>query len=133
MTKEPSTDQDGIIVFVDALPGFESCRRFVLLRSSEIAPFVRLQGLDEPRPAFLALDPRTVMGDYEPRLSEGERRRLDAERDDALLWLSLVRVDGERAWANLRAPVVVNPRRMIGLQVVPADSVYQLDHPLEPD
>jgi len=127
-----SPDQN-VILLVDALPGFEACRRFVLLASSEIAPFVRLQGLDDPRPAFLALDPRTVLDGYRAVLTDVERQRLDAEADDSLLWLSLVKIDGERAWANLRAPVVVNPRRMIGLQRLEADDVYALDHPLHQD
>ena len=53
--------------------------------------------------------------------------------DDAapLLWLALVTVDaGQGPSVNLRAPVVINPARMVGCQVMPHDSLYPLRHPL---
>ena len=33
------------------------------------------------------------------------------------------------ATINLRAPIVINPRRMIGLQVMTPASDYAVDHP----
>ena len=49
--------------------------------------------------------------------------------DATLLWLALVtiEVDGTVS-VNLRAPVVINPERMIGHQVVPYQCVYPIRH-----
>jgi flagellar assembly factor FliW len=122
-----------VVSVPDGLPGFEKCRRFVLASLPDIAPFTCVQGLDEPRPSFLAIDPRLVAHGYAQALGETDRQRLEAEEGDAMLWLSLVHTDGSRATVNLRAPIVINPRRMLGLQLLPADSRYALDHPLPLD
>ena len=95
-----------------------------------LEPLARLQGLDEAGPSFLALDPRVVLPEYEAVLPPADRRRLAADENDSLLWLALVRLEGRRVLVNMRAPVVINPRRMIGLQVVPADSPYSTHHEL---
>jgi flagellar assembly factor FliW len=47
------------------------------------------------------------------------------------LWLALVTInDRGAAFANLRAPIVINPADMTGYQVVPQDSLYPMRHPV---
>lgn len=125
-----AVDPADVITFPHGLPGFEACRRFVLVTAPELAPFTCLHGLDAPAPSFLAIDPRLVQSGYRVTPSGAERSRLGADPDETLLWLSVVRVDGEAMHANLRAPVVVHPRRMVGLQLLGADSPYSTDHPI---
>ena len=121
------------IEMIGGLPGFETCRRFVLLTSPEITPFARLQGLDEPRPSFLAMAPRAIVAAYRQELSGADRQKLGADGSEPLLWLSIVRIDGDLAYANMRAPIVIDPRRMVGLQVLSADEHELIDHPLRLD
>jgi flagellar assembly factor FliW len=121
---------DSVVTMAEGVPGFERCHRFVIASSAEIAPFTCVHGLDEPRPSFLAIDPHLVVDGYSPPLVASDRQRIDASGDEPLLWLSLVHIDGDHATVNLRAPVVINPRRMLGLQVVAGDSGYAIDHPL---
>jgi len=121
------------IEMIGGLPGFETCRKFQLLTAPEIAPFARLQGLDAPQPSFLTMPPRAIVGSYRQELADADRLKLGADTDDALLWLSIVRIDGDVAYANLRAPIVINPRRMVGLQVLSADEHEQIDHALRLD
>ena len=132
---DPQVDPPALanaVTIPDGLPGFERCRQFVVMSSPDLAPLARLQGLDGVRPSFFALDPRTVLPGYETALPPAERQRLEARDDDALLWLALVRLEGTRLLVNLRAPVVINPRRMLGLQLVAADSPYSTHHELLP-
>lgn len=120
-----------VVTMTEGLPGFEQCRRFLLLSSPDIAPLVCVQGLDEERPAFLAIDPRLVEPDYRCRLDDLQRRRVGASIDTPLLWLALVHVadDGEST-VNLRAPLVVNPERMRGLQLLAGHDQYDTAHRL---
>ena len=112
----------------DGLPGFERCRRFVIIAAPTLEPLTCLQGLDDPHPSFLAVDQRLVVPDYELALPPAACHRVDARDDEPLVWLVLVRLHADTALVNLRAPVVVNPRRMIGVQVIAADSRYPVDH-----
>lgn len=117
---------------VDGLPGFESCRRFVLLSSPEIAPLMCMQGLDDTRPSFLVMDPRLAEPSYRCELDDLQRRRVAASIDTPLLWLAIVRLaDGEAATVNLRAPLVVNPARMRGMQLLSGHDAWATDHRLE--
>jgi flagellar assembly factor FliW len=122
---------DAVVTFAGGLPGFELCRQFVLVSSPSIAPFTVLQGLDGPAPpAFIAIDPALVIADYAVPLEAPDYARLDAAPGAPLLWLAIVAANSA-ATVNLRAPLVINPASMRGIQVMPAESGYPLDHPLE--
>lgn len=120
-----------IVNMAEGVPGFEACRRFFLLASPALEPLTCLQGIDEPRPAFLAVDPRLVMEDYHRDLDDLQKRRLQAQDGGPLLWLAIVciREDGTST-ANLRAPLVINPRRMLGLQLLAGGDRYSTEFPL---
>ena len=80
----------------------------------------------------MAIDPRRVSGDYSTALDRAELARLDATAAEPLLWLAIVAAheDGS-ATANLRAPLVINPAAMRGIQLISLDSPYPIDHPLQ--
>jgi len=124
-----ATDAD-VIDFVTPLSGFETCKRYLLLSSPQIAPFACLHGLDAPQPSFLAIDARRVDAAFDCALTDADRQRLRIVGDEALAWLGIVTVDALDATANLRAPIVINPARMLGAQLIPLESVYSIDHPL---
>lgn len=121
-----------IIDFPAGIPGFEQCRRFILIAPPELAPLACLRAIDPPEASFLVIDPRIVTADYDLTLREFERVRLGVS-DEPLLWLALVTVTGDAATVNLRAPVVVNPRRMLGCQFIRDDHEYPVSHPLGKD
>lgn len=118
------------IAFPDGLPGFEAHREFVLVTSPALEPFTCLRALGPDAPSFLAIDPRRVVAGYRCQLSEANQARLRASASTPLLWLALVRPGEDRATVNLRAPIVINPQTMRGLQVVDADDAYPLDLPI---
>jgi flagellar assembly factor FliW len=127
-------DARDILDFPDGLPGFEPCRRFVVLSSTSVAPLQCLHAVDGPPATFLAIDPRVVLPKYRCVLGPGDLARLGASDTTLLLWLALVAVDeAGQATVNLRAPVVINPDRMVGFQLVPTNSVYPLRYPLTVD
>ena len=113
-----------VIQFPAGIPGFEGCRRFVLIVSHDLAPLSCLQALDPPEASFVTVDPALLVPEYDFTLRELERRRLGASDQEKLLWLALVTIEDGIATANLRAPVVINPRRMVGCQFIREDSDY---------
>ena len=128
---EFDADPRDVLNFPDGLPGFEQCHRFVVLSSMTMAPLQCIHAVDGPAATFLAVDPRLVLSKYRCVLTQGDMARLGADEKTLLLWLALVAVDesGE-ATVNLRAPIVINPSRMTGFQVVPSNSLYPLRYPL---
>ena len=119
------------VTFPDGIPGFESCRQWVVMAAEDATPLRRLHALDGPDASFLAIDPRMVLDGYRCELSATDRRRLGATDDEPLVWLALVMMENNGALTvNLRAPIVINPRTMTGQQVLPHNCLYPLRHVL---
>ena len=115
-----------IIQFPCGIAGFERCRSFVVC-SAETAPLQWFQSVDGPAASFLVLDPRLVVPTYTCPLASSDLERLGAGADSSLLWLAVVLIEADGTIAvNLRAPVVINPDTMIGIQVMPQDDAFPL-------
>jgi flagellar assembly factor FliW len=126
---------DEVINFPSGLPGFEACRRFVLLSSDALGAFQCLWALEGPAASFVVVDPRLVLPSYRTVLSQADLVRLGAAADSSLLWLAIVILEDAtgQAHVNLRAPIVINPQTMVGYQLMPSNSLYPLRHPLSGD
>lgn len=128
---EFEADPRNLVSFPAGLPGFEQCRRFAILTSPEAAPLQCLHACDGPPASFLAVDPRLAMPDYVCVPEAADLIRLKASAGEYLLWLALLTFDDSgAAFANLRAPVAINPKAMLGLQLMPRRPRYGLRHPL---
>lgn len=125
---------NSIVTFPDGLPGFEQCRRFVVLRHAQALPLLCLHSVDGPHAAFLAVDPRRILKRYRCVLSDADRLRLGAGPSTTLLWLSVVTISNEdEFFANLRAPIIINPDRLVGLQAMPHNALYPLRYRIDVD
>jgi flagellar assembly factor FliW len=119
------------VTFPNGIPGFESCRHWVVLAAEGHTPLRRLHAVDGVEASFLAIDPRQVLEGYRCDLSDHDRSRIGAAPASPLLWLALVNVEPNGAvTVNLRAPIVINPQSMMGQQVLPHDCLYPLRHVL---
>lgn len=129
---DPVEREQEVVIFPYGLAGFERCRSFVVF-AADAAPFQWLTAVEGPPAAFLTIDPRRVLPTYRSTLGRTDLERLGATSTANLLWLAIVLIepDGSIA-ANLRAPIVINPDTMVGIQVVPQDSVYPLRHVVVP-
>jgi flagellar assembly factor FliW len=124
------------ISFPSGLPGFEACRKFVLLSSAELGVFQCLRSIEGPAASFVVVDPRRVLASYRTVLSQADHVRLSSAGDTTtLLWLAIVTLEDAtgQAHVNLRAPIVINPQMMVGYQLMPSNSLYPLRHPLSGD
>jgi flagellar assembly factor FliW len=127
-------DPDTVITFPDGLPGFEDATRFKLFHQEGKQTVHWLQSVDAPDLTFSVVQPELFGIHYAFDLDEAEAARLAADRPDPLMLLLMVyRSDegeeiqgagGERVRANLRAPLVINPEKRLGLQ----KSMRRLEH-----
>ena len=123
----PAVMSPETIRFPQGLPGFESCRGFVLMTSESFGPLQCLQAVEGPAASFLVIDPRRVLADFRCELSIADQARLGVHDRDTLLWLSLVTIELDGTiTVNLRAPIVINPATMTGHQVVPHHCIYPI-------
>lgn len=131
MNQSSSADSHNVVTFSEGLPGFEAHRQFMLVASPDMEPFTVIQGVAGDGPSFVAVDPRLLDRTYPTTLDRVDLARLEAHEREPLVWLAIVAAgeDGA-ATANLRAPVVINPGTMRGIQIIAVESPYRTDHPL---
>jgi len=115
--------------FPEGLIGFERIRDYYMLDSKE-GPFYWLQAACETELAFLLIDPRVFMEDYELVVSESELLPLKLETPEDLLDFAIVTVpdDPSMISANLMGPVVINRKTRVARQVISQKDTYGVKH-----
>jgi flagellar assembly factor FliW len=126
----PEIPADAVIDFPEGLPGFVTARRFVILQSEEIQPLLLLHTI-EGAPLGLPVVPiQIARPDYHLEIPPDDRRLLDLPNGGgALLCLAVVVLNAQPT-CNLMAPIVINPRKLIGKQILQLDCDYSSAFPL---
>lgn len=111
-------EPDAIICFPLGIPGWEQCHRWVLLADGRGEGLAWLQSMEQPEVALAVVSPRRFVPDYEVRV--GRRALAPLELDEATRAEVLVIVARtEHALTlNLKAPLLINPQRGLGCEVV---------------
>ena len=131
---------DGTVFhFPYGLPGFEREHAFLFLKQPHTDPLLFLQSLNNPKLCFILLPILAVDEDYQVnldaddlaalRLAPGRQPRIGED----ILCAAIVSAGNGRQegpTATLMAPIMVNLKEQIGMQVIPAESSYSHRHPL---
>jgi len=130
----PGYRDEDVILFEEGLIGFPEAKRFVLIESESLSPFRIFQCVDNPRVGFLVLDPRTVFKTYERSIPYEAWRSLEvADKTERLsLVISIIGKDPRESTANLQAPLLINHQKMLGKQLILANSRYSVTQRLLP-
>ncbi|XPV75212.1 MAG: flagellar assembly protein FliW [Desulfovibrio sp.] len=121
---EREIDESAVIQFPHGLIGLDEDNEFVLLTIQEESPFLLLQSLHKPELGLLVSDPYSFLPDYKVRLDGGQKKTLQLEEGDETALLVTVSIpDGrpEEMALNLTGPIVINPTKKCGVQVVLTD------------
>ena len=124
--------EENIIYFPEGLPAFEDQRRFVIIpMDKEDGPFFYLQAVDKEELCFITANPFLLFPRYEIELGQEEMGKLQLAEDDKnihLLTILTIPDDFKKTTANLLGPVVINAKKKLGFQFIPASSDYTTRH-----
>ena len=120
------------VTLAGGILGFENHRSWLLIANPDELPFQWLRAQDDPRLAFLVVPPSLVKPDYRPDVSAEDVAFLNLQASEDALVLNVVTLHGDRrATVNLKGPILLNRRTLIGKQVVPVNATdYSVQHPL---
>jgi flagellar assembly factor FliW len=122
-----------VLLFPEGLPGFERTRHWQAVEHEDARPFLWLQALDNAGINLLVVDPSCVLSDYDPGLRAHDLARVGLTPEDPRMLLSIVTWRADGPTVNLRAPLVLNPGRMLGTQVILEDVRWPMRHPITSD
>lgn len=121
---------DRVLTFTKGIPGFEEMKKYVLLPADESSdsPFFFLQSIESAELSFFLVDPFSFFPEYDIKLEEQLVERLELEEPTDAIVLSTVSVTGDMkdATTNLKAPIVINNRKKLGMQIVLDNKTYQI-------
>ncbi len=106
------------LFFPEGLPGLEDCRQWVVLADPEDDLFAWLQSIQRPEVALALASPRRFVPGYQLRVCRRELEPLGLVRVEAACVLAIVSKTETGLVLNLRAPLVIDPDRRIGRQVI---------------
>ena len=119
-------DEQSIITFTQPIIGFQEFRRFVLLDGPDGSALKWLQSTDSGDLAFIIMDPRHVVPDYEIKLGNFELTEMAVTQVEELDVYTLVVVpqDPAQSRTNLKAPILINPKQRLAKQTILDKSSY---------
>ncbi|MGQ9688119.1 MAG: flagellar assembly protein FliW [Desulfobaccales bacterium] len=126
---------DQIIYLEPGLLGFTRYHRYVLIEHHQEAPFLWLQCLDKADLAFVVVDPRIVLPDYQPGPLAHIMESLEVEHPEDLKILVILTIPPGKPQdmtANLMGPVVINLKTRQGRQLIVEAPQYSHKHRLLP-
>ena len=127
-----SIDESRVIWMKWGMLGFEHLGKYVLLIQDEKIPFWWFQSVEDGSVAFVVINSLAVKQDYEPVISDDEVKSLEISSPGDVVLFSVVtiRSDPFKVTANLRAPIVVNSKKMLAKQIVLVDPDYPVQYPI---
>jgi flagellar assembly factor FliW len=125
--------EEHIIAFAAGLPGFPQGCRYALIDSQLKPPFYILQGVDNPAVAFVVADPVALFPDYRPKSGPVDLQDLQAQSPEHLRVLVILTFPPGRPreiTANMISPLLINPGRRLGKQIVIDKPYYSAQQPV---
>ena len=116
------------LVFDEGIIGVPRARRFQLLEQ-DASPIRVLRCLDIEGFALPVVDPWLADPEYRPQLDR-HLRSLGCDPGHDVLVLAVALVENGGAYANLRAPIVLDIDRRVGTQVILDDMSLSLRAPV---
>lgn len=117
-------DPSDVVIFDDAIPGFEELHKYIIIPSGDAElPFHYLQSVEEADLAFIVTDPFLFVENYDFELPDKEADKLGvmSEEDaEKLIVYAIASIpeNVDETTINIVAPILINIESKKGLQLV---------------
>jgi flagellar assembly factor FliW len=121
-----------VVTFVEGMLGFPHLKSFVFLDDPNDEIFAWLQSCQDPQVAFPILEPELFAENYQVRLTAQEKEDLGLVDGQTFRLYCIVTIpeDATQMTANMKAPVVLNPRLRRARQCVLSDNTLAIREPV---
>lgn len=121
-----------VLAFPSGVLGFPEWTRYVMLDHDTDAPFKWLHCVEEASLAFVVVDPAVFHQNYQIEISAEARVEVEGSETDELRLVVILTIpsdDPSSVTANLRGPLLMNPRTRLCKQLVLAED-YPTRYPV---
>lgn len=116
---ELEVHEDDLYTATVPVPGFPDSTRFFFIEREKIAPFKWLQSMDDAGLTFVVVEPHHFFHDYTPKFGAFDLKEIGLGPQDApqLMAIVVLPEDLTKMTANLRGPLIINPKTKLFKQV----------------
>jgi flagellar assembly factor FliW len=121
-----------VLAFPSGVLGFPEWTRYVMLDHDTDAPFKWLHCVEDASLAFVVVDPAVFHQNYQIEISAEARFEVEGSETDELSLVVILTIpsdDPSAVTANLRGPLLMNPRTRLCKQLVLAED-YPTRYPV---
>lgn len=126
--------EESVMIFEKGIPGFEDFKEYALIPAdaSESTPFFFLQSTASAELSFFLVDPFVFFADYDVKIEESMAARLGLEDPSGAIVLTTITTGGDMkdATTNLKAPIILNNNKRLGMQIVLDNKSCGIKQPL---
>ena len=128
-------DEKKQIRFPNGLPGFPEETEFIILELPNNAAFQLLQSTKTSSLAFVITNPYLFYQAYELKLEQDflDVLQITDKEDVAVYAIVTLNKPFSKSTMNLRAPVIINTKQLIGKQYILNDHTHTSRAPIAPD
>ncbi|MCY6483657.1 flagellar assembly protein FliW [Clostridium aestuarii] len=125
-------EEKDIITFKNGFPGFKDLKKFIMFPVEDNTMFSILHAIEDEQIGFIVVSPFDVMKDYELNLDDEIIEKLKIKNSEAVMIVNTVTLSSkiEDITTNLRAPIVINTKEMLGEQLILNNENYLIKYPL---
>ena len=115
-------DASMIFTFPEGLVGFPAARQFAVMEDAN-GPLQWLQSMEDPRLAFVIVDPALFVPDYRVRVHPAELASIElaGPEDSRVAVILSIPSEPRQMTANLQGPLIFNHARQLAKQLVLGD------------
>ncbi|MBU8934551.1 MAG: flagellar assembly protein FliW [candidate division Zixibacteria bacterium] len=124
--------ENKIITTKKPILGFEKLTKYCLIEQEDFLPFRWFQSIEDPRIAFIVVNPTVFFADYKIRVHSKEVADLGVQSPENVETYVIVTVpeNPKEMSVNLQGPILINTENNLGKQLVLVNSDYHVQHPL---
>lgn len=125
-------DKKDVVTFEKGILGFENLRKFIIFDVEDNEIFSILHSIEDSEVGFVVVSPFFVKKNYELELDDNLIKRLKIQKNEDVMLLNTVTINSkvEDITTNLRAPIIINIKAMLGEQIILNNEEYLVKHPL---
>ncbi len=112
-------EKDEILYFPHGLFAFEEVTQFVFIEKDDCKQ-KWLQAIEGEDPRFIIFDPADIVEGYQPVLPPETLKELELGSSDpfSVYVIAVIPQNIKEMTVNLKSPVVINPQKRLGAQVI---------------
>ncbi|EEF84711.1 flagellar assembly protein FliW [Borreliella spielmanii] len=115
--------------FPEGILGFENIKKFII-KDSKYKPFSIMQSINKDV-SFLVTSPFNFLSEYLPNIQKKDWSDIKAKAEDEKVILCIINMhvnDYKDITANLKAPIIINKKKLLGKQAICTSEKYSLHH-----